>query len=170
MESILLSSKRPVNEPIEYRLSTDRDLAALADLRWRLHTNDRPIAQNEDYDRFIEDFIRISKSDSRSGELFHWVACAAGRLVGAMSVIVVRMVPKPSELDGRWGYLTNCYVLPEMRNSGVGDLLLSTIKTWAAELDLSLLIVWPSDRAFPFYERAGFDRPADPLVLQIAST
>jgi GNAT superfamily N-acetyltransferase len=83
-------------------------------------------------------------------------------------VILVRKVPKPGELDGRWGYLTNCYVLPEVRNRGVGGSLLAAIKSWAVELRLELLVVWPSDRAYPFYGRAGFTRAPDPLVLEIA--
>jgi Acetyltransferase (GNAT) domain len=31
----------------------------------------------------------------------------------------------------------------------------------------SLAMVWPSDRSFPFYERAGFARPPDPLILDL---
>jgi GNAT superfamily N-acetyltransferase len=153
---------------IEYRLATDRDLAALADLRWRLHMNDLPIDEVERHSRFVRDFVDIGKSDPRTGELFHWVACVDGRLVGVMSVVLVRMVPKPGELDGRWGYLTNCYVVPEMRNRAVGSSLLSAVKGWASDLKLRLLTVWPSDRAYAFYERAGFRRPADQLVLQIS--
>src|ERR1700721_1466746 len=152
---------------VEYRLSSKRDLAALADLRWRLHTNDRPVDEPERYSRFVEDFIRIGESDPRTGELFHWVACVDDRLVGVTSVILVRMVPKPGELDGRWGYLTNCYVIPEMRDRGIGGALLSKVKAWASDLKLRLLTVWPSDRAYSFYERAGFSRPADQLVLPI---
>jgi ribosomal protein S18 acetylase RimI-like enzyme len=159
-----------MNDQIDFRLSTDRDLAALADLRWRLQTDDRPIADQAEYDRFVADFVRIGRQEPRTGELFHWVACAGVRLLGAMSVVLVRKVPKPARLDGRWGYLTNCYVLPDVRNRGVGEALLARIRSWATDLDLELLVVWPSDRAFAFYERAGFTRRADPLVLEIGSS
>jgi GNAT superfamily N-acetyltransferase len=159
-----------MTETIDYRLSTNRDLVGLADLRWRLQTDDRPIADNTEYDRFVGDFVRIGQSEPRTGELFHWVACSGDRLLGAMSVILVRKLPKPGNLDGRWGYLTNCYVLPEMRNLGVGGSLLSRVKSWARELELELLVVWPSDWAFRFYERGGFTRPADPLVLAVGQS
>jgi len=36
-------------------------------------------------------------------------------------------------------------------------------------LILELLIVWPSDQSYPFYERAGFRRETDPLVPQICA-
>lgn len=158
-----------MDHAIDCRLATDQDLTALADLRWRLQTDDLPITDEPEHQRFIQDFVQLAQSDPRTGELFHWVACIEGRAVGAMSVILVRKVPKPGALDERWGYLTNCYMLPEVRDAGVGGALLSRIKSWAAELNLEMLVVWPSDRAYPFYERAGFTRPPDPLVLEIAS-
>ncbi|MGH6987578.1 MAG: GNAT family N-acetyltransferase [Caulobacteraceae bacterium] len=152
----------------DFRLAADHDLTALADLRWRLQTDDLPISNQVEYERFIQDFVGLGLSEPRTGELFHWVASVEDRVVAAMSVVLVRKVPKPGRFRGRWGYLTNCYVLPEMRNRGVGASLLATIKSWAAELELELLVVWPSDRAYPFYGRAGFVRRPDPLVLEIA--
>lgn len=63
--------------------------------------------------------------------------------------------------------LTNSYVLPQARNAGVGQQLLAAIEAWARAEDLELLLVWPSERAYPFYERAGFRRYPDPLVLRL---
>ena len=153
---------------LAFRLSTDQELGALADLRWRLQTDDRPIDDPAAYDAFVRAFIDISRADPRSGELFHWVAALDHQLLGAMSVVIVRKVPSPNALASSWGYLTNSYVLPEARDEGVGSALLGAVKRWAKDLDLELLVVWPSDRAYPFYERAGFSRPVDPLVLELS--
>lgn len=54
-----------------------------------------------------------------------------------------------------------------MRNSGVGQRLLTAVKDWASGENLELLVVWPSERAYPFYQRAGFSRHPDPLVLRL---
>ena len=151
-----------------YRPATEQDLPAVADLRWRLQTYDPSIWDEPARLGFVEDFVSLARADPRASDSFHWVASEDGRLVGAMTVILVRKVPKPSELDKRWGYLTNCYVLPEKRDQGVGASLLAAIKSWATEVGLEMLVVWPSERAYPFYERAGFSRGADPLVLEIA--
>ena len=156
-----------MEDTIIFRLATEHDLPALADLRWRLQTDDRPVSDRANYDRFVQEFVHLGTSEPRTNELFHWVATAEGHIVGAMSVILVRKVPSPRELNGRWGYLTNCYVLPDLRNQGVGESLLARIKSWATELELELLVVWPSDRAYPFYGRAGYLRRPDPLVLEI---
>jgi GNAT superfamily N-acetyltransferase len=98
------------------RLASSADWHQLADLRWRLMTDD------------AED---------------------AGRL------------------DGSWGYLTNCYVLPPYRKEGVGSGLLDAVKGWAEAQRLELLVVWPSERSYPFYERSGLVRYPDPLVLKL---
>jgi GNAT superfamily N-acetyltransferase len=153
---------------LAFRLSTDEEYSTLADLRWRLQTDDRPIDEPAAYDAFVRAFVDISRADPRTGELFHWVAAREDQLLGAMSVVIVRKVPSPKALAGSWGYLTNSYVLPEARNEGVGSALLSAVKRWAKDADLELLVVWPSDRAYPFYERAGFSRPIDPLVLELS--
>ena len=153
---------------ISYRLATDHDLPAVADLRWRLQTYDGATWDEAERLGFIGDFVDLAQADPRASDVFHWVGSEDGCLVGAMTVILVRKVPKPGELDRHWGYLTNCYVAPEKRDQGVGASLLAVIKSWATELGLEMLVVWPSDRAYPFYERAGFLRGADPLVLEIA--
>jgi GNAT superfamily N-acetyltransferase len=57
--------------------------------------------------------------------------------------------------------------LPEARNAGVGQELLTAIRDWARGVDLEILVVWPSERAYSFYERAGFRRHPDPLVLKL---
>jgi GNAT superfamily N-acetyltransferase len=152
---------------LDFRLATAADFRQLADLRWRLKTNDEPEFDAAAYDRFIEEFVTDQRSGWRPGEVYHWVAADEGGLVAAMSVIIVRKIPEPGDLHGRWGYLTNCYALPRVRNAGVGGRLLESVKPWAEQEALEMLVVWPSDRAYPFYQRSGFRRPADPLVLQI---
>jgi GNAT superfamily N-acetyltransferase len=154
-----------MTRPLDFRLSTDMDLRALADLRWRLKSDDEPVVDATAYDGFVHEFVSMCRSDPRRGELFHWVAADGDKGVAAMSVVIVRKVPEPGDLNGRWGYLTNCYALPEARNRGVGTSLLASVKRWADDEHLELLVVWPSDRAYPFYERSGFARLVDPLVL-----
>ena len=60
-------------------------------------------------------------------------------------------------------------ILATLRNAGVGSQLLAAITSWAIGESLELLVVWPSDKAYPFYERAGFRRYPDPVVLRLAS-
>ena len=153
---------------IDYRIAAANELTQIADLRWRLHVDDEPMDDRGNYERFIAEFLNVHEAEWKSNEVTHWVAVDGTRIVAVMSIVIVRKIPRPSNLHGRWGYLANSYVLPEMRNAGVGSQLLAAIKSWAIGESLELLVVWPSDMAYPFYERAGFRRYADPVVLRLA--
>jgi GNAT superfamily N-acetyltransferase len=152
---------------LEHRIATLTDLPQIADLRWRLKADDEPLSDRGAYERFIADFVRVCDAEWRPGEIVHWVAAEGERIVAVMSITMVRKLPNPGGLQNRWGYISNSYALPEVRNAGVGGRLLTTIKDWACSEDLELLVVWPSERAYPFYERAGFSRYPDPLVLRL---
>ncbi|HEY1877746.1 MAG TPA: GNAT family N-acetyltransferase [Rhizomicrobium sp.] len=152
---------------LEYRIATAADMPQIADLRWRLRVDDTPVTDRDAYDRFIADFVRICEAEWEPGEIVHWIAADGRRAVAVMSIAIVRKLPSPERLRGRWGYISNSYVLPDARNAGVGERLLAAIKNWATSEDLELLLVWPSERAFGFYERGGFTRNRDPLVLRL---
>jgi GNAT superfamily N-acetyltransferase len=149
-----------------YRLAESSDASQLAKLRWELRTDDDPNPSADAKAGFIRDFVAwMNKSPDK--DLVHWVAERDGELIGVMSVQVVHKLPSPEEFDGRIGYLANSYVLPEHRDQGVGTALLAAIKEWALDQGLELLVVWPSERAYPFYERAGYRRYPDPVVLKL---
>jgi GNAT superfamily N-acetyltransferase len=152
---------------LECRIATPADMPQIADLRWRLRADDAPVSDQGAYAMFIAHFLRICETEWRPGEVAHWIAVDDTRVVAVMSVAIVRKLPSPENLRGRWGYISNSYVLPDARNAGVGQQLLAAVKDWAKSEDLELLVVWPSERAHPFYERAGFNRPADPLILRL---
>ncbi|HEY8255714.1 MAG TPA: GNAT family N-acetyltransferase [Rhizomicrobium sp.] len=152
---------------LEHRIATPADLPQIADLRWRLRVDDQPVSDRGAYDRFVADFIRICSDEWRQDEMVHWIAADGEHVLAVMSIAIIRKLPSPENLRGRWGYLTNSYVLPQARNAGVGQQLLAAIEAWARAEDLELLLVWPSERAYPFYERAGFRRYPDPLVLRL---
>ena len=119
---------------------------------------------DEAREAFIAQFMR---NDLHTHDLFHFVAEANGNVIGVMSVRKVWKVPAPGRPEAAWGYLTNSYVMPDHRNDGAGSALLAFIKDWAKTEKLELLVVWPSDRAYPFYKRAGFAIFNDPLVLKL---
>lgn len=74
-------------------------------------------------------------------------------------------MPKPGQPTTYWGYLSNAFVSPEYRNAGVGRMLIDALLAYAREHSLGRVLLNPSDRAIPFYTRAGFG-PADMLLVQ----
>jgi hypothetical protein len=49
----------------------------------------------------------------------------------------------------------------------VGSALLEEARRRAVAAGAEVVLVWPSDRAVPLYERHGYTRPADVLALRL---
>jgi hypothetical protein len=45
--------------------------------------------------------------------------------------------------------------------------MLDRVEAWCADEGFSTVIVWPTERSRSFYRRGGFDRPDEPLVLEV---
>jgi len=150
----------------QFRLAEPRDAPQLGNLRWGLRTDDNPIFDASAKSQFVQEFV-VWIDNRPDKDLVHWVAERDHELIGVISVRIIHKLPSPEDPDGRFGYLTNTYVLPDYRNNGVGTSLLAAVKKWALDEKLELLIVWPSEQSYPFYERGGYQRYSDPVVLKL---
>ena len=141
------------------RRAQDADLAAVAWLR-------RESAAEQDGDgadpSFEERFGAWYARESSRRVI--WLAEVDGRPVGAMNLSVFERMPRPGLAPTRWGYLGNAFVLAAYRNQGVGGQLLDAVLGYANENGFARVVLSPSERSIPFYERAGFG-PADALML-----
>jgi GNAT superfamily N-acetyltransferase len=152
---------------LTFRLATRDDIHALADLRWLLKTGDEEASDTEERSRFIDAFMEFLSESFFDGRFVHWIAETDGQIVAVMSVGRVPKLPSLKANERYWGYLTNCYTSPAYRDKGIGTQLLATVKQWAKNQQYEFLAVWPSDRSYPFYERSGFHRYPDPLILNL---
>ena len=147
------------------RPHTSSDYPAIAELRWLLKTDDGRRLADHPKREFIDRYQKHLEESDRDAHTVHWLIDDNGVIAGVMTVRMVQKELSPGEGSGSWGYLTNSFVIPEQRNAGLGTQLLESIKSWAANLGLELLIVWPSEASYPFYRRAGFKGRDDPLQL-----
>ncbi|GAA5169572.1 hypothetical protein GCM10023321_65410 [Pseudonocardia eucalypti] len=134
-------------------------MAELARLREHWH---RESTEEGFADRFAEWFA------GQRGSRVAFVAepdSGAG-LIGMMHLAVFERMPRPGQPDTRWGYLSNAFVLPGHRDHGVGRALLDAVLAHARERGCVRVVLSPSDRAVPFYARAGFG-PATMLMAQV---
>ena len=138
----------------------DADIATIIQLRreWtREQAGDQPDAGFDA--RLAAWFAR------ESGRRITWLAEAAGRPVGMMNLAIFERMPRPGHEPSRWGYLGNAFILEAYRSQGIGTQLLNAVLRYADENDLARVVLSPSDRSVPFYQRAGFG-PADSLMLR----
>jgi GNAT superfamily N-acetyltransferase len=152
---------------IQYRMATDQDLAQLAELRWDFRDEDgveHPVVSQSE---FIEACIIFLKRGLESGYHTYWVAEQEGEIISQVFVHRIDLVPRPCKVQDQFGYITNNYTKPVYRNQGIGSELIERVKQWARSEDLELLIVYPSDEAVTFYERAGFCSDNDVMELKL---
>jgi ribosomal protein S18 acetylase RimI-like enzyme len=92
-----------------------------------------------------------------------WVAVLGTTLVGSVWLQLIEKLPNPVGHPGFHGYVSSAYVVPELRNAGIGSALLEACLAEAHGLELDALFLWPTDRSRPLYERYGFTVPDDLL-------
>ena len=85
-----------------------------------------------------------------------WLATINNSPVGMASLFEYRRMPTRGRPDSRWGYVGNMFVREDVRSQGVGSALLTRIITAADDRCYARLVLSPSARALPFFQRAGF--------------
>ncbi len=143
------------------------DVDALARLRWQLYTEYRPEIDEpfEVYRERFGDFAAwaLARDDWRG-----WVAEGHDGVVGNAWLQTVPRVPAPGRRDpSPIGYLTNMYVAADLRGTGLGRRLLDTVLDHCRAEGYELVLTFPADAVYGFYERAGFARPQYPVVHEL---
>jgi GNAT superfamily N-acetyltransferase len=94
-----------------------------------------------------------------------WLAEEGGRPVGMMNLAIYERMPRPGRALSRWGYLGNVFVLAAYRCRGIGGRLVRAALDYADENGFARVVLSPTQRSIPLYERAGFG-PAHALMLR----
>jgi GNAT superfamily N-acetyltransferase len=142
------------------RVADTSDTGAIASLRllWSPDTGD-----DAGFERRMAAWLAI-EGERRTT----WLADVGRAPVGMASLFEYRRMPRPRRPDSRWGYVSNMFVREDFRNRGIGTALLTALIAAADERSYARLVLSPTARALPFFQRAGFtvaDRAADALLL-----
>lgn len=129
------------------------DVAELARLRWDSREEEQSHCSRDEFLRDCEAWLREKLT---SNSWFFAVAESSPGLSGCMFLQCVEKVPAPGAKQRAWGYVTNSFVDPRKRGQKIGEQLLHLLIRVAHDRDLEFLIVWPSEAAVVFYQRAGF--------------
>jgi len=145
------------------RLAAPQDAPALAALRraWTAEQHG-PVDDPGFEARFLDWYER------ESARRFSWLAELGGELVGMVNMAVFDRMPQPGREPGSWGYLANAFVLADYRNQGIGSLLLGALLDHADSHGYVRVVLSPSERSVPFYQRAGFTQGTELMVRRRA--
>lgn len=146
------------------RRATTADGQALADLRslWRMESHQTPIGNDGTFGLRFTDWFEAQLA---SGSLA-WVA-EDPHAVGMLVMFVHERMPEPGRESRRWGYIGNVFVHHDGRDRGVGRSLVAAAVEEARSQGFARLVLNPSPRSVPLYERAGFSGNHALLTLEL---
>lgn len=144
------------------RLATYDDRAPVAALRraWTEENAGGPIADDDFEGRFDEWLQR------EQHQRLTWLGLVDDEPVAMVNMLVFTRMPRPGIEVSQWGYLANFYVRPEHRDAGLGSRMLAALTSYSDDHGLVRVILSPSERSVPFYERAGFSA-SNALMLRM---
>jgi len=136
------------------------DAPALAALRYRFRTVDYPGSGTvfEDRDAFAARCgAWMERQLAQAGSWHCWVVeLADGTLGGQLWMQAIEKIPNPTVEHELLAYVTNVYVLPELRGQGLASRLLDLALAWCRTHDVDQAILWPSPKSRALYARHGF--------------
>ena len=149
---------------VMYRVAKANDCLALARMRYDFRVKlDRA---TEAQARFVRRCAAWMKKELKQGLWRCWLAERDGRVVGHVWVHLIEKIPNPVGESERHAYVSNCYVVPEMRNQRIGEKLLKQAIAWCRAKGTDAIILWPTTRSRSFYMRCGFEASTRILVRQ----
>ena len=148
------------------RVATPADWRALAEMRYRFRTElGSPAEPKSQFVRrctsWMKKRFRVGSSPWRC-----WVLDDGKKLLGHVCVQLFEKIPNPVNEPELHAYITNFYVIPEMRDQGLGKRLLNKALSWCRARGTDAVILWPSTAIKSFYRQCGFVVPSDIFELR----
>lgn len=151
---------------VRIRLARSGDSRALADLRYQFRAESEPATEPKS--RFVRRCASWMNKRFRSGS--HpwrcWVLDDGKQLLGHVCVQFLEKVPNPVNEPELHAYITNFYVVPEMRSHGLGTRLLKKALSWCRTRGTDAVILWATPESKSLYRRCGFVEPTDLFELR----
>ncbi|PPK69061.1 GNAT family N-acetyltransferase [Actinokineospora auranticolor] len=143
------------------RIAGEGDIPALTRLR-RLWTEElTPTTPDDEFESTFTQWW-LHERDRR---IFWLAETEDADPIGFLNMVIFTRMPRPSQPPSTWGYVSNVYVRATHRNQGTGQDLLNAAITHADTHNYVRLVLSPTDRSIPFYNRAGFT-PATSLLIR----
>jgi len=152
---------------VRIRLAKSGDCRALAEMRYRFRAEDESVTESKS--RFVRRCTSWMKKRFCGGSCPWrcWVIGDGKRMLGHVCVQLFEKIPNPvNDEPELHAYVTNFYVIPEMRSQGLGKRLLNKALSWYRARGTDAVILWPSPPSKSLYRQYGFVAPSDIFELR----
>lgn len=146
------------------RTAETPDAAILATLRYEFRADmDAPTERRDTFEERMRSWWARRLPDQWRA----WIAVDGDEPIGEVFLQIVGKLPNPVVEPERLGYITSLYVVPGHRNAGVGGALLDQALDECRREGLDTVVLWPSSRSRPLYQRRGFMERGDVMELPL---
>jgi GNAT superfamily N-acetyltransferase len=155
---------------VRIRVARSSDSSTLAELRYQFRAE--ASSATEAKSRFVRRCASWmnKRFSSRSRRWRCWVVDDGKQLLGHVCVQLFEKLPNPVKDEPELhAYVTNFYVIPEMRSQGFGKRLLDTALSWCWDQGIDAIILWATPGSKSLYRRCGLAEPADIFELRRAA-
>jgi GNAT superfamily N-acetyltransferase len=155
---------------VRIRVARSSDCSALAELRYQFRAEAGSATETKS--RLVHRCASWMKKRLRSASRPWrcWVVDDGKQLLGHVCVQLFEKLPNPVKDEPELhAYVTNFYVIPEMRSQGFGKRLLDKALSWCRGQGAHAIILWATPGGRSLYRRCGFAEPADVLELRYAA-
>jgi GNAT superfamily N-acetyltransferase len=155
---------------VRIRVAKSIDCSALAELRYQFRAEAGSATETKS--RFIRRCASWMKKRFPSGSRPWrcWVLDDGRQLLGHVCVQLFEKLPNPVKNEPELhAYVTNFYVIPEMRSQGFGKRLLDKALSWCRAQGIDSVILWATPESRSLYRRCGLAESADLLELRHAA-
>ena len=148
------------------RVATSADYRALAEMRYRFRAEVG--SPTEPRSQFVRRCTSWMKKRFRVGSSAWrcWVVDDGDQLLGHVCVQLFEKMPNPVNEREVHAYLTNLYVVPEMRSQGLGRTLLNEALSWCRAQGTDAVILWATPESKSLYRRCGLLQSNDILEFR----
>lgn len=146
------------------RLARSGDCQTLARMRYQFRTERGTATEMESV--FIRRCASWMKKHFQSEAWRCWVVEDKKQLLGHVCVQLFEKIPNPIDEPERHAYITNCYVIPQIRSRGIGRRLLNKALAWCRAQGTDAVILWPTPASKSLYRRFGFANASNIFELR----
>ena len=155
---------------VRIRVARSTDCSGLAELRYQFRAEAGSATETKSH--FVRRCASWMKKSFFAGlrPWRCWVLDDGKELAGHVCVQLFEKLPNPVKNEPELhAYVTNFYVIPEMRNQGLGKKLLEKALSWCRTQGTDAIILWATPESRSLYRRCGLAEPEDILELRHAS-
>jgi GNAT superfamily N-acetyltransferase len=143
---------------IEYRKAVETDARQLAALRWEFKNSEerQELPDGVSLSYFLNTCEAFLRQGIVNENWIHWIAEAAGQVIGMASLQMIEEIPEPEHQRNRYGCVTSVYTKPAWRRQGVGTRLMTLARESALQQGIGHITLWTTPAARGLYARCGF--------------